>query len=181
MVLVTQDLTKIASKTSILSQNSQPSGVLSFSSSLASLVNLNNNMQDHSSLKTQRNKDQIQIGQRPGSTQYRGVGIQNAKLDLNSCELSNKIPESARQIVFTSTSDSAPSLTKVNPFKLSKEIDNLCGPVNKVNNRRNCGILITTNSYEQTCKTATFVKLTSGLNLHGAALSHKGKFMPLNS
>ena len=106
----------------------------------------------------------------------------SAKLDLNSKELSNKIPNTARQVVITNISASAPPLSLMNPFKIANEIDSLCGAVSRVNHRRNGSILITTNTFEQTqelFETSTFCGVEVKAEISwGSALSQGKIYAP---
>ena len=60
-------------------------------------------------------------------------------------------PNDTRHVFITST-DPTKKLTSFNPIKLQKDIDSICGPVNKVEYQRSGSLLITTETIEQVQK-----------------------------
>ena len=72
----------------------------------------------------------------------------SARIDLNSTEQLENIPSSTRNVYVTSM-DERINVAKLNPFKLARAIDNLCGAVERVEHKKSGSLLITTKTIEQ--------------------------------
>ncbi|XP_047737640.1 uncharacterized protein LOC125178286 [Hyalella azteca] len=72
----------------------------------------------------------------------------SARIDLNSAENAHNLPQSTRQVILTS-SDAQTKLSRLNPFRIAKAMDALCGPVQSVEHQRSGALLITTKTLEQ--------------------------------
>ena len=90
--------------------------------------------------------------QRQAQTQQQQTQQENAdqslRINLNSAENLQNIPEDTRQIYISSKLDNI-QLSKLNPFAVAKGIDCLCGPVDKVEHMKSGSLLITTNTVQQ--------------------------------
>jgi len=76
-----------------------------------------------------------------------------ARLDLTKLEMADKIPPSIRQVYISNAEQNSDVprilLTKINPFKIGKEIESICGAVQNIEYKKSGSILITTKSVEQ--------------------------------
>jgi len=79
---------------------------------------------------------------------------QTARIDLSKPEFQANLPTSTRQVYITTadSNNSTSVLTRINPFKLGKEIESICGPVTNIEYKKSGNILITTNSLDQVKK-----------------------------
>ena len=74
----------------------------------------------------------------------------SARIDLNNSEHAEKFSHETREVLITGVNGE--DLTKFNPFRIAKEIDIMCGQVEKVQYLKTGSLLITTNSVQQTKK-----------------------------
>jgi hypothetical protein len=74
-----------------------------------------------------------------------------ARIDLNSSEHLQNLPNDTRQVIICS-SDPNISLSKMNPHKVGIAIDNICGTIKSVEHQRSGNLLITTSTLEQVYK-----------------------------
>ena len=103
--------------------------------------------------------DDIPSGQRMRHTQFETASQieqqaripTTAKLDLNSEEQLQSIPASTRSMYITSTSENF-NVARLNPFKVAKAIDDLCGSVERVEHKKSGSLLVTTKTNEQVRK-----------------------------
>lgn len=76
-----------------------------------------------------------------------------AKIDLSNQEGLNNLPESVREVFITSRESldgaNKPNLAKMNPMKVAREIDKICGAVERVDHKRSGSLLIVAKSHEQ--------------------------------
>ena len=143
----------ITGKTSKNSKNGKDNG--------ASQISLSQSMESVASCTSGvlSDQDDIPSGQRVRHTQsafasrteQQATTPTTAKLDLNSEEQLQSIPASTRSIYITSTSENY-NVARLNPFKVAKAIDDLCGSVERVEHKKSGSLLVTTKTNEQVRK-----------------------------
>ena len=72
----------------------------------------------------------------------------SARLDLASLHPHDNLPISTRKILISSTSDAQP-LSRINPYRVGKAMDALCGPVDSIDHKRSGALIVTTKTLEQ--------------------------------
>ena len=82
------------------------------------------------------------------STSVNPLQSRSVRIDLNNEEHIAKFSSTSKDVLISSMNDQ--DLTKLNPFKVAKEIDELCGQVTKVQYLKSGSLFITTNSSQQT-------------------------------
>lgn len=99
----------------------------------------------HQALLNEAPKDRMSTDNQPLK---KTTEASSARIDLNSAENVHNLPQSTRQVVLTS-SDAQTKLSRLNPFRIAKAMDALCGPVQSVEHQRSGALLITTKTLEQ--------------------------------
>ena len=88
------------------------------------------------------------MSQQTKQSMQQGYNNRGIRVDLNTAEMSEQLPEDTRKIFITSK-DTTVQLSKMNPFAVAKGIDMLCGPVEKVEHTKSGSLLITTKTLQQ--------------------------------
>lgn len=71
-----------------------------------------------------------------------------AKLDLSTLHAAGKLPTSTRKILLTAKSAAAP-LSRINPYRVGKAMDTICGPVDQIEHLKSGALLVTTKTLAQ--------------------------------
>lgn len=72
----------------------------------------------------------------------------SARLDLDTLHQADALPADTRKVLLTSKSDST-MLSKINPYRVGKAMDALCGPLEHIEHMRTGGLLVTTKTMSQ--------------------------------